>query len=67
MNSFLYPRKPNPFVNAQGNCPAASSEAFPDMSPVVVEGHMGDEGFYHIEKIAYHCRIKTSFSKLSGN
>ena len=53
-DEFLFiPKEPCPFVNAQGIVRCRSEAFFPDMSPVVVEGHMGDEGIYHIEKIAY--------------
>ena len=53
-DEFLFiPKEPCPFVNAQGFVRCRSEAFFPDMSPVVVEGHMGDEGIYHIEKIAY--------------
>ena len=51
-DEFLFiPKEPCPFVNAQGIVRCRSEAFFPDMSPVVVEGHMGDEGIYHIENI----------------
>ena len=44
-DEFLFiPKEPCPFVNAQGIVRCRSEAFFPDMSPVVVEGHMGDEG-----------------------
>lgn len=52
-NEFLFlPKEPCPYVDRQGLIRCRSSDFYPDMTPVVIEGYM-KEKFYYVEKISY--------------
>ena len=49
-NEFLFlPKEPCPYVDRQGLIRCRSSDFYPDMTPVVIEGYM-KEKFYYVEK-----------------